>query len=215
MTLTIIGLCVVSWLLQLASGGRWTDLLLFWPGAGVTGEPWRFLTAAFLHSTNPVHILFNMYALWITGQFLEPLLGRFRFAALCLVSAVGGSVGVLLLAPDPVLTANDLVWGPTVVGASGMVFGLFGAMLPVLRRLGRSGGQVLVLLGINFALGFVVQGIAWQAHLGGLVVGAALAAGYAYVPRRVREIAAWALPAVFLVLLAALAGAKYASLGFL
>jgi membrane associated rhomboid family serine protease len=210
-TFTIIGICVVSWLLQLVTAGEWTRLLWFWP-AGGAAEPWRFLTASFLHSTSPLHILFNMYALWITGQFLEPLLGRTRFGVLCLLSAVGGSVGVLLLAGDP-FTSN--AWGTPVVGASGMVFGLFGAMLPVMRRLGRSMGQVVVLLVINGAIGFVVPGISWQAHLGGLVTGALVAAAYAYAPKDRRAVVAWAVPLAGIALLAVLAVVRYSSVGLL
>ncbi|MEU4386037.1 rhomboid family intramembrane serine protease [Promicromonospora sp. NPDC023805] len=210
-TLTIIGICVVSWLLQLVTAGEWTRLLWFWPWGGAV-EPWRFLTASFLHSTSPLHILFNMYALWITGQFLEPLLGRFRFGVLCLLSAVGGSVGVLLLAGDP---ATSAAWQIPVVGASGLVFGLFGAMLPVMRRLGRSMGQVLVLLAINGAIGFFVPNISWQAHLGGLVTGALVAAAYAYAPKDRRVAVAWVVPVAGIALLVALAVWRYTSVGFL
>ncbi|MGI5188759.1 rhomboid family intramembrane serine protease [Promicromonospora sp. CA-289599] len=210
-TFTIIGICVVSWLLQLVTAGEWTRLLWFWPWGGAV-EPWRFLTASFLHSTSPLHILFNMYALWITGQFLEPLLGRLRFGVLCLLSAVGGSVGVLLLAGDP---ATSAAWQTPVVGASGMVFGLFGAMLPVMRRLGRSMGQVLVLLAINGAIGFWVPNISWQAHLGGLVTGALVAAAYAYAPKDRRAAVAWVVPVAGIALLVALATWRYASIGFL
>ena len=210
-TLTIIGICVASWLLQLVTSGAWTQALWFWPWGGAI-EPWRFLTASFLHSTSPLHILFNMYALWITGQFLEPLLGRLRFGVLCLLAAVGGSVGVLLLAGDP---ATSAAWQTPVVGASGMVFGLFGAMLPVMRRLGRSMGQVLVLLAINGAIGFFVPNISWQAHLGGLVTGALVATAYAYAPKDRRAAVAWVVPLAGIALLVALAMWRYASVGFL
>ncbi|GAB2488714.1 rhomboid family intramembrane serine protease [Promicromonospora xylanilytica] len=210
-TLTIIGICAVSWLLQLVTAGAWTEALWFWPWGGVI-EPWRFLTASFLHSTSPLHILFNMYALWITGQFLEPLLGRLRFGVLCLLSAVGGSVAVLLLAGDP---ATSAAWVTPVVGASGMVFGLFGAMLPVMRRLGRSMGQVLVLLAINGAIGFFVPNISWQAHLGGLVTGALVAAAYAYAPKERRAAVAWVVPVAGVALLVGLAVLRYSSLGIL
>lgn len=210
-TLTIIGLCAASWLLQLVTSGAWTELLWFWPRGGAF-EPWRFLTASFLHSTSPLHILFNMYALWVTGQFLEPLLGRLRFTILCLLSAVGGSVGVLLLAGDP---ATSIAWVTPVVGASGMVFGLFGAMLPVMRRLGRSMGQVLVLLAVNGAIGFFVPNISWQAHLGGLITGALVAAAYAYAPKSRRDVVAWLVPVAGVVLLVGLAVWRYGSVGFL
>jgi membrane associated rhomboid family serine protease len=178
-TLTIIGLCVVSWVLQLTTA-TWTQQWAFAPVVG-QAEPWRFLTAAFLHSTSPLHILFNMYALWLVGPFLEQAFGRGRFLALYLLAALGGSVGVLLLA-DPLSGS----WVTPVVGASGAVFGLFGAIIPVLRKLGRDARQIVVLIAINMALPFFVGGIAWQAHVGGLVVGLAIGglsvAKYATVP---------------------------------
>ncbi|WP_322645551.1 rhomboid family intramembrane serine protease [Oerskovia flava] len=186
-TLTIIGLCVVSWLLQIVTAGAWTQQWAFAPVVGAE-EPYRFLTAAFLHSTVlaygilPIHILFNMYALWITGPFLEQTLGRARFVVLYVLSAVGGSVGYLLLAGGP----TDQGWYTAVVGASGAVFGLFGAVMVVLNRLGRNAMQIVVLIGINFAIGLFVPNIAWEAHLGGLVVGALVGAGFAYAPKERR-----------------------------
>ncbi|WP_307816160.1 rhomboid family intramembrane serine protease [Myceligenerans indicum] len=209
-TFTIIGMCVVSFLLQLVPGLGWTDRWLFWPAGGAT-EPWRFLTVAFLHSTGMLlHIAFNMYALYITGQFLEPLLGRVRFAVLCALSAIGGSVGFLLFAglPGPF----GVSWMQGTVGASGMVFGLFGAMLPVLRRLGRSAGPILVLLAINGVLGFVVPSIAWQAHLGGLVTGLAVGSAFAFAPRRAQGLIGVAAPAGMLVILVLAAIVKYESM---
>jgi membrane associated rhomboid family serine protease len=177
-TLGLIVACGVVFLLQLAVPGV-TRTFAFAP-ALAGQEPWRFLTAAFLHSPSLLlHIAFNMYALWLLGGYLEGLLGRARFLALYLVSAFGGSVGFLLLAPA--VTSSGFL--SSAVGASGAVFGLFGALVVVNRRLGRRLGQVLVLVGINGVLGFVVPGIAWQAHLGGLLTGAAVAAVLAYAPR--------------------------------
>ncbi|WP_375164381.1 rhomboid family intramembrane serine protease [Arthrobacter sp.] len=161
----------------------------------VSPEPWRMVTAAFLHSTGfLLHIGFNMYALWIMGQALEPLLGRARFLALYLIAAFGGSVAVLLL-------TNPL---QGVVGASGAVFGLFGAMLIVQRRRGGDVRQLVVLIAINTVLGFVVPGISWQAHLGGLLAGGAAAAIIAYTPRSPRRsLIQWAgLTGLTLVLVA-------------
>ena len=210
-TQVIIGICVAVWLMQEASP-RVTSELLFSPFLGAT-EPWRFLTAAFAHSPGQVlHILFNMYALWVLGQYLEPLLGRVRFAALYLVSAFGGSVGYLMLASPP-LTAADVTnssWVTPMVGASGAVFGLFGALLVLNRHLGRSSGPMFGVLAVNAVLGFVVPGIAWQAHLGGLLTGLALAAVItATAPQLRRRLQLPALAAV-LVLLAVAATAKYA-----
>jgi membrane associated rhomboid family serine protease len=204
-TLTLIGLCAVSWILQLVTDGAWTQQWEFSPAAGQE-EPWRFLTAAFLHSLSPLHILFNMYALWLVGPFLEQAFGRGRFLALYLLAALGGSVGVLLLA-DPFAQS----WWTGVVGASGAVFGLFGAIIPVLRKMGRDAGQIVVLIAINMALPFFVGGIAWQAHVGGLVVGLLIGAGYAMAPRERQKLVGWALPAVVGVALVVLSVWKYST----
>lgn len=186
-TMTVIGICVAVFIAQMASP-RVTSEVAFAPYLG-DSEPWRFLTSAFAHSPRQIlHILFNMYALWIMGQYLEPMVGRARFAALYLITAFGGSVMYLLLAfPASVdeLRAGDYgSWETAAVGASGAVFGLFGAFLVLQRRLGRSATMMYATIGINAVLGFVIPGIAWQAHLGGLVVGAACAAVIAYTGRR-------------------------------
>jgi membrane associated rhomboid family serine protease len=210
-TLAIIVICVVVWLLQQVSP-QVTNELLFSPVLGAS-QPWRFLTAAFAHSPGQVlHILFNMYALWVLGQYLEPMLGRVRFAALYLASAFGGSVGYLLLAAPPVSVAGlaNNSWVTPVVGASGAVFGLFGALIVLNRHLGRSSGPMFGVLAVNAVLGFVVPGIAWQAHLGGLLTGAALAAVITATAPQVRR--RFQLPALaaVLVLIAVAATAKYA-----
>jgi len=147
-------------------------------------EPWRMLTATFLHSQGFIlHIALNMYMLWIFGQALEPLLGRVRFLAVYLLSALGGSVGYLLL--TPLYVPGQPLYG--VVGASGAIFGLFGAMLLVQRQRGGDTRQLWILIAINGAIGFLVPQIAWQAHLGGLVTGALCAAVIAYTPRGPRR----------------------------
>ncbi len=142
-------------------------------------EPWRFLTSAFAHG-GITHIAFNMYALWVMGSYLEPMLGRARFVAIYLLSALGGSVMYLLLSSpttvEDALAGNYGMWRTGAVGASGAVFGLFGAFLVLQRRLGRSSAGMYVIIGINAVIGFVIPGIAWQAHLGGLLTGAAVAA---------------------------------------
>jgi membrane associated rhomboid family serine protease len=213
-TLAIVVICAVVWLLQQVSPQVTRDLA-FVPVLGST-EPWRFLTAAFAHSPGQVlHILFNMYALWQIGQYLEPMLGRIRFAILYLVSAFGGSVGYLLLASPPPLPLTQTgidhsSWVVSMVGASGAVFGLFGALLVLNRHLGRSSGPMFGVLAINAVLGFVVPGIAWQAHLGGLLTGAALAGVITVTaPQARRRLQLPALVSVT-VLLAVAAVAKYA-----
>ena len=158
-------------------------------------EPWRMITSAFLHSSNFMHIAFNMYALWILGNSLEPVFGRVRFLAVYLISAFAGSVGVLLL--SPIDTA--------VVGASGAVFGLFGALFVVQRKRGGDVRQIVVLLLINAAIGFLPGvGIAWQAHLGGLLAGALCTAAIAYAPAKNRNLVQWGSMAAVVVVLAIL-----------
>lgn len=175
-TYTIIALCVLLYVLQWLLPGEAVYQQFAFANVFADREPWRMLTAAFLHSQSfLLHIVLNMYTLWIFGQALEPLLGRVRFLAVYLLSAVGGSIGFLLLTPDrPVIG---------VVGASGAIFGLFGAMLVVQRHRGGETRQLWVLIAINGAIGFFVQGIAWQAHLGGLITGGLAAAAIAYAPR--------------------------------
>jgi len=209
-TMTIIAICVAVWLMQKVSD-QVTAQLAFVPALGAS-EPWRFLTAAFAHSPgNLLHILFNMYALWIIGQYLEPMLGRVRFAALYLVSALGGSVSFLLLA-TPLTPAGlpSSSWVTAVVGASGAVFGLFGALIVLNRHLGRSSRQLYVLLVINAVIGFV-PGIAWQAHVGGFLTGAAVAAVITATSAQNRRRLQLPALVVVLVLLAAAATAKYAT----
>jgi membrane associated rhomboid family serine protease len=175
----LIGLCVLVYLVQIIPGSDVTSRFLFAPVVAID-QPYRFLTSAFLHSPGlPLHILFNMYALWLVGPYLEQLLGRARFLALYLLSAIGGSVFFLLLA-DPF---NRTQWFGGAVGASGAVFGLFGALVVVNRRLGRESRSIIALIVINAALGFIIPNVAWQAHLGGLLTGAAVAAVMAYAPR--------------------------------
>ena len=183
-TMTIIGICVAVFVLQMTVPGL-DDRISFVP-ALAQSEPWRFLTSAFAHG-GITHIAFNMYALWVMGSYLEPMLGRARFVAIYLLSALGGSVMYLLLStPTTELDAamgNYGMWRTGAVGASGAVFGLFGAFLVLQRRLGRSSAGMYVIIGINAVIGFVIPGIAWQAHLGGLLTGAAVAAAIAYSGR--------------------------------
>jgi membrane associated rhomboid family serine protease len=211
-TQTIIVICVVVWLVQKVSPTISADLD-FWPPA-VRSQPWRFLTSAFEHdtfSTLPLHILFNMYALWVVGQYLEPLLGRVRFAILYLVSALGGSVGLLMLATPS--TALGSSWDTRALGASGAVFGMFLALLLLNRHLGRSSAGIGVIILINFAYGFIVPNIAWQAHLGGAITGAACAGILILTARPERRRWQLSLLALLPVLLVVLAVLKLAPLG--
>ncbi|MDY6997438.1 MAG: rhomboid family intramembrane serine protease [Actinomycetota bacterium] len=197
-TYTLIGINLLMFLVQSASSGLERDLVL-WPPAVADGEVYRLLTSAFLHY-GLTHILFNMWALYIVGPPLEAALGRLRFSALYLLSALGGSVLVYLASALNSATA----------GASGAVFGLFGATFVVGRKLNMDVRWVVAIIGLNLAFTFVIplissQNISWQGHLGGLVTGAVVAAAFAYAPRARRNLvqagAAVAILAVFLALI--------------
>lgn len=166
-TWTLLGLCIAVYLGQLTNP-LVTSTLAF---RGVLGgsEPWRFLTSAFVHSPQGLlHILFNMYILFAFGPTLEQALGRAKFLITYLLCAIGGSVGVLLLAtPNP-------GWLVPVVGASGAIFGLLFLYVVLALRQGSVPGTLLLMIGINLALPFFVGGIAWQAHIGGAITGAAI-----------------------------------------
>ena len=169
-TISLILINVLIYIGQLTSGGSVTNALVYSPLL-TKAEPWRMLTAGFLHSESSfMHIALNMYSLYILGSVLEPILGKARFLALYMLSIFGGSVAVLLLdAPNSF-----------VLGASGGIFGLMGAYFIILRSLGQSGGQVTAIIGFNLIIGFLPgMNIAWQAHVGGLVIGGLVAYVYA------------------------------------
>ena len=161
---SILALTVVVFALQWVTQGAVTSALAYFPPL-TAQEPWRMLTVALVHSDRSIfHIVFNMYSLWVLGPLLESLIGRARFGAVYVLSAFGGSVAVLWLAPLSV-----------VVGASGAIFGLLGAFFVIQRRLGSRNIQLVVIIAINLALGFLIPGVSWQSHVGGLLIGAALA----------------------------------------
>jgi len=164
-TYTLIGLNIAVFALDFVTGGSLYGWLAY-RGDFTGSQPWRMLTSTFMHAS-VLHLLFNMFSLFIFGPVIENAVGRARFAALYLLAGFGGSLAVLLLAPDQ-----------AVVGASGAIFGLLGAFFIIQRRLGGNNAQLLVLIGLNVAFGFIVPNVAWQAHVGGLVVGAAVAAVY-------------------------------------
>lgn len=143
----------------------------------VNGEWYRVISAAFMHE-EIWHLGFNMLALWMLGGALEPLLGRWRFITLYFVSAVAGSAASLLGA-----TALSLS-----IGASGAVFGLFGAYFVTMRKLGRDTKAILGLLAVNLVYGFVVSGVDWRAHVGGLIAGLLLGAAFVFAPRERRRV---------------------------
>jgi membrane associated rhomboid family serine protease len=185
----LIGVNVLVYLLQLIPSLNLTSALLYSPyyslaeyaSAGAPYEPWRMITSMFAHSPSSfLHILFNMFTLWMFGQALESLLGRARFITLYFIAGLAGSLGVMYFD-----LALGLDFNP-VVGASGAIFGLMGAYLVILRHLGGNSTSLLVLLIINVVIGFLPgSNLAWQAHVGGLIGGAL--AGLIYTRTRGRD----------------------------
>lgn len=139
------------------------------------GQWYRVITSGFLHD-GLIHIGFNMLILWLLGQQLEPALGRLRFGLIYFVGLLGGSFGVMLLSP------NDFT-----VGASGAVFGLFGAAVVVQRSRGINPFETGLggLIAINLVITFALPGISIGGHLGGLVFGAAAGSLLVLLPPRI------------------------------
>ena len=197
-TLVALNLAVFAWtvadarsLLDNADAALFRAWALV-PAAVAEGEWWRLITAGFLH-IGPLHIAFNMYALWVLGRDLEIVLGRGRFLALYLVSLLGGSAAVVLFA-DP---------DQYVAGASGAVFGLMSGLLLVLVRLRRPYGQVVAIIVLNLVITQVVPGISMAGHVGGLVVGGVAATALVFAKRPLVQ--AGALLLLTAALLAAIA----------
>lgn len=163
-TIALIVACVVTELATRASDAV-AYHLVFAPFLAEV-EPYRFLTSAFMHS-GFWHLALNMYALWILGSVLEPLLGRWRFTALYMLSALAGNTAVLLLAAP---STND--WFTGTVGASGAVFGLLGAQIVVARLSGADLTNLIVVVALNLMIGFMPgSGISWESHIGGFIMG--------------------------------------------
>ncbi|MFF5449007.1 rhomboid family intramembrane serine protease [Streptomyces sp. NPDC012888] len=153
------------------------------PVEGVsTGQYYRLLTSVFLHQ-EWWHIIGNMLGLWVVGGPLEAALGRVRYLAVYLLSGLAGSALVYSLTPPNMAT----------LGASGAVFGLFGATAVLMRRMKYDMRPVGVMLALMLAMTFIPDGISWQAHIGGLVAGAVLGAGMVSpAPGRKRAAVQWA-----------------------
>ena len=163
----------------------------FGPVHGVaSGEWYRLVTAMFLHY-GLLHLLLNMYALWVLGRDLEALLGPLRFLGLYLVAGLGGNVAAYLFSQPNEASA----------GASTAIFGLFAAVFVIMRRLGRDTSAIVPILVINLIFTFTVPNISIPGHVGGLVTGAAMGWVLAYAPRMRRSVFQAAGTAVILVAL--------------
>ena len=158
------------------------------PYAVAGGQWWRLIVSGFLH-IGPLHLVFNMVALYIIGRDVEAILGRARFAAVYGASLFGGSAAVMLFGDPATL----------VGGASGAVFGLMGALAVLLVRMRRSPGPAIGIIAVNVVLSVVLPGISILAHLGGLAVGALVTAVFVSGPGRSRPPVAVAAVAAVVV----------------
>ena len=208
-TWTLVGINVLIFLVEVAR----PNLLYAWgmlgtpaltPGgiqSGVAGGQWyRLLTSAFiapgtsLGGLGLLDILFNMWALVVVGPSLEQSLGRIRFLAVYLLSAVGGSVLFYYMQPHSL-----------AAGASGAVFGLFGAWFVVARKLRLDVRGIVTIIAINLVFSLIYRStIAWQDHVGGLITGVLITAAFAYAPHKNRTAIQVAAAAVILAVLVVL-----------
>jgi membrane associated rhomboid family serine protease len=162
-TISLLAINVLVFIAVRTGGSRIVSDLVLVPVL-VESEPWRLLTSAFTH-VQIFHIFSNLFMLWQLGPPLEQMLGRLRFLILYVLSALGGSVAVWLLAAP----------GSATLGASGAVLGLIGALLVVHRARGLDVTWIIGYIAITAVLSFVIPNISWQGHLGGFVTGAAVA----------------------------------------
>ncbi|MEU0332155.1 rhomboid family intramembrane serine protease [Streptomyces sp. NPDC006193] len=186
---------------QLALIGRWPPVP-YPPTMGIAdGEWYRFVTSMFAHQEY-WHIGFNMLSLWWIGGPLEAALGRARYLTVYAVSGLaGGALTYLLAAPT---TAS--------LGASGAIFGLFGATAVLMRRLNYDMRPVIALLVINLIFTFGFSSISWQAHIGGLVAGVVTGYAMVHAPRENRALVQYGTSAVVLALAVALVLVRTAQL---
>ncbi len=173
------------------------------------GEVFRILSSGFLHAS-PLHLLFNMFALYVLGTLLEPAIGHWRFLGIYFAAVLAGSFGALLLSGPNEIT----------IGASGGVFGLMGAAFVIARNRGvdQIASQIGVFVVLNLVFTFAIPGISIGGHIGGLIGGTLAALLVIFAERRatgtagrVIEVAGIALIVVASVvgaLLAAAAGAE-------
>ncbi|MER5982664.1 rhomboid family intramembrane serine protease [Streptomyces sp. NPDC001787] len=165
------------------------------------GQWYRLVTSMFLHQ-EVMHIAFNMLGLWWLGGPLEAALGRARYLSLYLLSGLAGSALTYWIAAP----------NQGSLGASGAVFGLLGATAVMMRRMNYDMRPVLVLLALNLLFTFTWGGIAWEAHVGGLIAGTVIAIGMVHAPREHRTAVQYGTCALVLVAVLGIVLARTASL---
>ena len=169
LTRVLVAINVIVYIWEKFSGALRTDGALETHGGLlgtdvlVHGEWWRIFSSAFLHGSE-IHILFNMIALWQVGTFIELIYGTPRMAFIYFFAALGSGLAVVYFTPDAV-----------TIGASGAIFGLFGALAVAGVRMGQRGRdimrQTIGIIVINLIIGFTIPNISNAGHIGGLIFG--------------------------------------------
>lgn len=163
MTAAIIIVTIICYLISLISLKIYFGAAFFPPLA--FSEPWRFFSAALLHA-DWLHLFFNMYSLWLLGAVIETALGKWKYLGLYVFSVF---IGNLFAYGYAVLTGEIMI---LLVGASGGIFGLFGALLVLTRHISGNTKGIMIMLGLNLVVGVLNPQISWQAHVGGFLGGA-------------------------------------------
>jgi membrane associated rhomboid family serine protease len=158
-TLSLITIICAAYLADLIYPQFYQNTALFGPLVQ-SGEIWRLFSVALVHG-GLTHLFFNMFSLLVLGNPIEAALGKARFLVIFFISLLTGSLASIYL-------TNDL---HVSVGASGAIFGLFGAFIALRKRINDGVRDIYVIVGLNFVFGFILGGVDWRAHLGGLVGG--------------------------------------------
>ena len=158
-TLSLITIISGAYLLDLVYPSFYEKAALYGPLVD-SGEVWRLFTVALVHG-GLTHLFFNMFSLLVLGNPIEAALGKTRFLVIFFTSLLTGSLASIYLNSYPHVS----------VGASGAVFGLFGAFIALRNRINEGVRDIYVIVGLNFVFGFILGGVDWRAHLGGLIGG--------------------------------------------
>lgn len=210
-TKVLIGLCFALFLVQLSVGDSFTDRFdligqAYVPALGsvegvAEGQWYRLLTAVFLH-VDYFHILSNMLSLWIFGRYVEEALGRTRYITLFVLSGLSGSaLAYLIDAPNQ----------PSL-GASGAIFGVFGALAVLMRRQRYDMRPIAAMMVIMLIVTFGWSNVSWEAHIGGLVGGAVIGFAMVHAPRERRALVQYGASALVLVVIVVLTLVRTAQL---
>jgi membrane associated rhomboid family serine protease len=206
-TIALIALNVIVFVIELAGGGTGSfsgggnvinDAGLHGPDVA-DGDWWRVVSGGFLHA-GLLHLLLNMYVLYVAGSILEPGIGTPRFLGIYFVSLIAGSLGALIVDPNAL-----------TVGASGAIFGLMAAVVVIARGRGMEqiASQFGLFIVLNLVLTFSISGISIGGHIGGLIGGFVAAALVLFVERQMSGRAGFGLElaGIVVIIAATFAGA--------